>query len=204
MQCNFYNSFPRLFLRMCVLIFQAKESIRCVFDVRRHRDIGWVQCNHMSQWKAARTLLSFAVITMVAETEGSPDNTGEIIVLFKKNDIILARLLPGHEMLDLSLCMEEWRHGIQVYCGKNSHVCRIENNTPRAMFLGTGRWQASCGVPSSHLWPQEKGQVTWSFATHLRNHLADSFSRYTYMASGTFCLSLHWAVKNEVVASREG
>lgn len=49
----------------------------------------------------------FAVITMVAETEGSPDNTGEIIVLFKKNDIILARLLPGHEMLDLSLCMEE-------------------------------------------------------------------------------------------------
>lgn len=75
---------------------------------------------------------------MVAETEGFPDDTGEIIVLFKENDIILARLPPGHEMLYLSLCA--WRNDVMEFKStvEKLHVCRIENHTSKAMFLCTG------------------------------------------------------------------
>lgn len=62
---------------------------------------------------------------MVAEMEGLPDNIGEIIVLFKKNDIILARRLPGHETY-LSLCA--WRNYVMEFKStvEKLYACRIE------------------------------------------------------------------------------
>lgn len=74
---------------------------------------------------------------MGAETEGFPDNMGEIIVLLKKNDIILATS-PGHEMVSLSLCA--WRNDVMEFKStvEKLHVCSVENNTTKAMFLCTG------------------------------------------------------------------
>lgn len=73
---------------------------------------------------------------MGAEKEGFSDHMGEIIVLLKKNDIILATS-PGHEMLYLSLCA--WRNDVMEFRStvEKLHVCSVENTT-KAMFLCTG------------------------------------------------------------------
>lgn len=72
---------------------------------------------------------------MVAEVEGLSDNTEEVIVLFKKNDVILARFLRGHEMLYLSLCawwndLMEFRSAVEKLCLQNG-----EQHTQRDLLV---------------------------------------------------------------------